>query len=82
MHFELVEFQNRKKPVAHYGICDISVGYVGFEVPGIGALVAKAKSQGAIDISNKGIVKLNTGGRAALLRDPDVGGFVELLERP
>jgi catechol 2,3-dioxygenase-like lactoylglutathione lyase family enzyme len=82
MHFELVEFQNRKKPVAHYGIQDISVGYVGFEVTGIDALVAQARAAGATDVSRKGIVKLNTGARAALLRDPDVGGFVELFENP
>jgi len=43
---ELVEFQNRKKPVAPYHICDITVGYVGFEVKNLDTLLEKAKTAG------------------------------------
>jgi catechol 2,3-dioxygenase-like lactoylglutathione lyase family enzyme len=82
MHFELVEFQNRKKAVAPYGISDISVGYVGFEVEGIEALLTAVKAAGAQVVSKGGIVKLADGDRAVLVRDPDVGGFVELFEPP
>jgi len=83
MHFELVEFQNRKKPVAPYRICDITVGYVGFEVKKLDTLLTKAKSAGARVVSSGGgVVKLKNGERAVLIRDPDVGGFVELLELP
>lgn len=81
IHFELVEFQNRKKPVAAYRISDITVGYVGFEVSGLDRLLARAKAAGARIISSGGgPVVLKDGKRAVLLRDPDVGGFVELLE--
>ncbi len=81
MHFELVEFQNRKKPVAAYRISDITVGYVGFEVHDLDTLLAKAKTAGARVISRGGgPIALKDGKRAVLLRDPDVGGFVELLE--
>ena len=80
MHFELVEFQNRKKPVAAYGIADIAVGYVGFEVQGIDAVLARAREVGARVVSEGGVVKLNDKSRAVLIRDPDVGGFVELFE--
>ncbi len=81
MHFELVEFQNRKKPVAAYGISDIAVGYVGFEVSGIDALLSRARAAGARVVSQGGVVKLDDKARAVLVRDPDVGGFVELFER-
>jgi catechol 2,3-dioxygenase-like lactoylglutathione lyase family enzyme len=80
MHFELVEFQNRKKPVAAYHISDITVGYVGFEVEGIDALLARAKGAGASVVSKGGVVKLDDKSRAVLVRDPDVGGFIELFE--
>ena len=80
MHFELVEFQNRKKPVAAYAISDIAVGYVGFEVSHIETLLAKARDAGAHVVSQGGVVKLNDKSRAVLIRDPDVGGFIELFE--
>jgi catechol 2,3-dioxygenase-like lactoylglutathione lyase family enzyme len=83
LHFELVEFQNRKKPVEPYHISDITVGYVGFEVRNLDTLLAKAKTAGARVVSSGGgPLKLEDGKRAVLLRDPDVGGFVELLEPP
>jgi catechol 2,3-dioxygenase-like lactoylglutathione lyase family enzyme len=80
MHFELVEFQNRKKAVASYRISDISVGYVGFEVQDIDALLSRVKGAGAQVVSDGGVVTLKDGGRAVLVRDPDVGGFIELFE--
>ena len=80
MHFELVEFQNRKKAVASYRISDISVGYVGFEVQNIDALLARVKGAGAQVVSGGGVVTLKDGSRAVLVRDPDVGGFIELFE--
>ena len=58
---------------------DINVNYVGFQVADIDAVYAKAKAAGAITVSESGIVKVKDG-RAVMLRDPDVGGFVELWE--
>ncbi len=82
INFELVEFQNRKKPVVPARITDIGVGYVGFEVQGLKAFLARARAAGARMVSN-GIVTMRGGGtRVAVIRDPDVGGFVELFEHP
>jgi catechol 2,3-dioxygenase-like lactoylglutathione lyase family enzyme len=80
--FELVEFQNRKKPVVPARITDIGVGYVGFEVRGLAAFLARARAAGARMVSD-GIVTMRGGGtRVAMIRDPDVGGFVELFDHP
>jgi catechol 2,3-dioxygenase-like lactoylglutathione lyase family enzyme len=80
INFELVEFQNRKKPVAPARITDIGVGYVGFEVRGLDAFLARARADGARMVSD-GIITMRGGGtRVAMIRDPDVGGFVELFE--
>jgi catechol 2,3-dioxygenase-like lactoylglutathione lyase family enzyme len=80
MNVELVEFQNRKKPPAPRNITDIGVGYVGFEVHGLDAFLARAQAAGATMVSD-GIVTMRGGGtREVMIRDPDVGGFVELYE--
>ncbi|MFO1400742.1 MAG: VOC family protein [Steroidobacteraceae bacterium] len=82
LNFELVEFQNRKKPVERYGIADIAVGYLELQVEDLDALLARARAAGARLVTRGGAVMLADGRRAVLLRDPDVGGFVELFERP
>lgn len=82
MNFELVEFQNRKKPVEPYSITDIGIGYVGFEVEGLDDFLARAISAGATLVSDSGIVTMASGTREIMLRDPDVGGFVLLYEHP
>jgi len=81
IRFEVVEYQNRKKPVEPYRITDIGVNYVGFEVIGLDAFVARLKAAG-IQIVSDGIVTMTGGYRVVLVRDPDVGAFVELFERP
>ncbi|HTB69167.1 MAG TPA: VOC family protein [Steroidobacteraceae bacterium] len=82
LNFALIEFQNRKTPVKPYNITDIGVGYVGFEVKGLAALLKRARAAGAKVVSNPGIVTLGNGTREVMVRDPDVGGFVELFEQP
>jgi catechol 2,3-dioxygenase-like lactoylglutathione lyase family enzyme len=79
INLELVEFQNRKKPVVLSRITDIGVGYVGIEVEGLDALLERAKSAGAKMVSD-GIVTMRSGTREVMVRDPDVGGFVLLYE--
>jgi catechol 2,3-dioxygenase-like lactoylglutathione lyase family enzyme len=81
INFELVEFQNRKKPVVPARITDIGVGYVGFEVDRLDAFLARARAAGARMVSN-GIVTMRGGTHVAMVRDPDVGGFVELYDQP
>jgi catechol 2,3-dioxygenase-like lactoylglutathione lyase family enzyme len=82
LNFALIEFQNRKKPVEPSAITDIGVGYVGFEVAGLDALLRRAEAAGAKVVSDPGIVTVGDGTREVLVRDPDVGGFVELFEKP
>ncbi|MGH8258578.1 MAG: VOC family protein, partial [Steroidobacteraceae bacterium] len=81
INFELVEFQNRKKPVTPARITDIGVGYVGFEVDGLDRFLARARAAGARVVSD-GIVTMRGGTRVAMIRDPDVGGFAEVYDHP
>jgi catechol 2,3-dioxygenase-like lactoylglutathione lyase family enzyme len=81
MRFEIVEYENRKKPVTPYSISDIGVNYIGLECTDIDSLVARLKGAG-ITLVSDGIVEMKTGYRVALVRDPDVGMFVELFEPP
>ena len=82
MAFELVEFQNRKKPVTTYSLTDVGVGYLALQVEGLDQLLSRATDAQATVASAGGIVKLKDGTRAVFVRDPDVGGFVELFELP
>jgi catechol 2,3-dioxygenase-like lactoylglutathione lyase family enzyme len=81
VRLELIAFPQppgkQQPPDMHFA--DIAVNYVGFQVTNIDAVYAKAKAAGAITVSQGGIVKVKDG-RAVMLRDPDVGGFVELWE--
>jgi uncharacterized glyoxalase superfamily protein PhnB len=80
VRLELIAFpQNKGKEPPDEHFADIAVNYVGFQVTDIDAVYARAKAAGAATVSDGGIVKVN-GGRAVMLRDPDVGGFVELFE--
>lgn len=81
MRFELVEYENRKKPVEPYNITDIGVNWLGLEVSDIDSLVARLQGAG-IKVVSDGIVEMKGGYRVALVRDPDVGMFVELYEPP
>jgi catechol 2,3-dioxygenase-like lactoylglutathione lyase family enzyme len=81
MRFEVVEYQNRKKPVEPYSITDAGVNYMGLEVDGLDAFVARLRD-GGVNIVSDGIVPMTGGYRVALVRDPDVGAFVELFEGP
>jgi catechol 2,3-dioxygenase-like lactoylglutathione lyase family enzyme len=82
LNFALIEFQNRKKPVEPYAITDIGVGYVAFQVEGLPTLLMRAKAAGARIVSHPEVVVLGDGTREVMMRDPDVGGFLELFEKP
>jgi catechol 2,3-dioxygenase-like lactoylglutathione lyase family enzyme len=81
MRFEIVEYENRKKPVTPYSITDIGVNYIGLACTDIDSLVARLKGAG-IPLVSDGIVEMKGGYRVGLVRDPDVGMFVELYEPP
>jgi catechol 2,3-dioxygenase-like lactoylglutathione lyase family enzyme len=71
--------QNADKQPPDQHFADINVNYVGFQVTDLDEVYAKAKAAGAMTISEGGIVKVKDG-RAVMLQDPDVGGFVELWQ--
>jgi len=81
IRFEIVQYENRGKTVAPYDITDIGVNYVGFEVTDIDAFIGRLKGAG-IKLVSDGIVEMKGGYRVALVRDPDVGAFVEFYEPP
>jgi catechol 2,3-dioxygenase-like lactoylglutathione lyase family enzyme len=83
MSLELVEYQkpNRQK-IDGYRYSDIAVSCVGFQIDGLDALYARLKAAGIEIWSEGGIVQRKDGSRAVVVRDPDVGAFVELFERP
>jgi catechol 2,3-dioxygenase-like lactoylglutathione lyase family enzyme len=76
VRLELIGEPGTTIPDEHFG--DINVNYVGFQVTDIDAVYAAAKADGAKTVSD-GIVKVKDG-RAIIIRDPDVGGFVELWQ--
>jgi catechol 2,3-dioxygenase-like lactoylglutathione lyase family enzyme len=58
---------------------DINANFAGFQVANIKTAYARAKQHGAITVSEGGIIDFHKG-RAALIRDPDVGGYVMLWQ--
>jgi catechol 2,3-dioxygenase-like lactoylglutathione lyase family enzyme len=58
---------------------DINANYAGFQVSNIETAYARAKEHGAITVSEGGIIAYHKG-RAALIRDSDVGGYIMLWE--
>ena len=81
IRFEIVQYENRPKPVPAYDITDIGVNYVGYEVTDIDSFIARLQGAG-IKLVSDGIVEMKGGYRVALVRDPDVGAFVEFYEPP
>ena len=83
MPFELVLYQRPDiTEIADYRYSDVSVSCVGIQVEGLDGLYARLKPAGVKIWSEGGMVKRKDGTRALLVRDPDVGAFVELFEKP
>jgi catechol 2,3-dioxygenase-like lactoylglutathione lyase family enzyme len=80
LNLELVEFQNRKKPLLRRNITDIGAAYFGFEVKNLDAFLGRALAAGATPVADKKIVTMSSGTREIMLRDPDTGAFVLLFE--
>lgn len=80
LNLELVEFQNRKKPLLQRNISDVGAAYFGFEVKDLDAFLTRALAAGATPVAGKSIVTMSSGTREILLRDPDTGAFVMLFE--
>jgi catechol 2,3-dioxygenase-like lactoylglutathione lyase family enzyme len=70
---------NKGKTVPPIKFQDINANFVGLQVSNIESAYARAKANGAITVSEGGIINFHKG-RAVLIRDPDVGGYVMLWE--
>jgi catechol 2,3-dioxygenase-like lactoylglutathione lyase family enzyme len=80
LRIELVYFAlNKGKAPPPIKFQDINANYAGFQVSNIKTAYARAKQRGAITVSQGGIIDYHKG-RAALIRDPDVGGYVMLWQ--
>jgi len=77
---ELIYFAlNKGKTAPPMKFHDINANYPGFQVSNIEAAYARAKAHGAITVSEGGIIDYNKG-KAALIRDPDAGGYIMLWQ--
>jgi hypothetical protein len=80
LRIELVYFAlNKGKTAPPIKFQDINANFAGFQVSNIKSAYARAKEHGAITVSEGGIIDYHKG-RAALIRDPDVGGYIMLWE--
>lgn len=80
LRVELIYFGlNKGKTPPPVRFQDINTNYAGFQVSDIETAYARAKAHGAITVSEGGIVQYNKG-RAALIRDADVGGYILLWQ--
>jgi catechol 2,3-dioxygenase-like lactoylglutathione lyase family enzyme len=82
LRVELIYFaSNKGKIPPPLKFQDINTNYAGFQVSNIETAYARAKAHGAITVSDGGIMDYHKG-RAALIRDPDVGGYIMLWQPP
>lgn len=82
IRFELVEYQKPDiQKIPDYRYSDVGANCVGLQVEGLDALYARLSAAGIKAWSGNGIVKRKDGARAVVVRDPDVGAFVELFEK-
>ena len=80
LRVELVYFAlNNGKTPPPMQFQDINTNYAGFQVSNIETAYARARQHGAITVSEGGIVNYQKG-RATLIRDPDVGGYIMLWQ--
>jgi len=70
---------NKGKTAPPIKFQDINANFAGLQVSNIQSAYARAKANGAITVSEGGIIDFHKG-RAALIRDPDVGGYIMLWQ--
>ena len=82
LRVELLAFSaNKGKAVPPMKFQDINASYPGFQVSNIETAYARAKANGAITVSDGGIIDYNKG-KAVLIRDSDVGAYIMLWQPP
>jgi len=70
---------NKDKTAPPIKFQDINANFAGLQVSNIETAYARAKVNGAITVSEGGIIDFHKG-RAALIRDSDVGGYIMLWQ--
>jgi hypothetical protein len=80
LRVELLSFAaNKGKAAPSLKFQDINANYAGFQVSNIETAYARARANGAITISEGGIIDYHKG-KAVLFRDPDAGTYVMLWQ--
>jgi catechol 2,3-dioxygenase-like lactoylglutathione lyase family enzyme len=80
LRIELVYFaMNKGKTPPPMKLQDINANYAGFQVSNIDTAYARAKANGAITVTEGGIMNYQKG-RAVMIRDSDVGGYILLFQ--
>ncbi|HEY4365456.1 MAG TPA: VOC family protein [Bryobacteraceae bacterium] len=82
LRVELIYFAlNKGKTAPPIKFQDINADYGGFQTTDIQAAYARAKAAGAVTVSDGGIIDFHKG-KAVVIRDPDVGGYIMLWQPP
>ncbi len=82
LRLELIYFAlNKGKTAPPVKLQDINANYAGFQVTNIETAYARAKANGAITVTEGGIMAFDKG-RAVMIRDSDVGGYILLYQPP
>jgi catechol 2,3-dioxygenase-like lactoylglutathione lyase family enzyme len=82
LRVELIYFAlNEGKTAPPIKFQDINANYAVFQVSNIETAYQRAKENGAVTVSDGGIIDLHKG-RAAMIRDSDVGGYIMLWQPP
>lgn len=80
LRVELIAFAiNKGKAAPPVKLQDVNANYAVFEVTNVDTAYARAKQHGAITVSQGGIVPYEKG-RAVMIRDSDVGGYIMLWQ--
>jgi catechol 2,3-dioxygenase-like lactoylglutathione lyase family enzyme len=80
LRLELIYFaMNKGKTAPPIKLQDINANYAGFQVSNIETAYARAKANGAIPVTQGGVMKYGNG-RAVMIRDSDVGGYILLWQ--
>lgn len=79
LRVELIYFALNKGKTPPVKFQDINANYAGFQVGNIETAYARAKANGAITVTQGGIMDFQKG-RAVVIRDSDVGGYIMLWQ--
>jgi catechol 2,3-dioxygenase-like lactoylglutathione lyase family enzyme len=80
LRLELIYFaMNKGKTAPPVKLQDINANFAGFQVSNINTAYARAKANGAVTVTDGGIIDFHNG-KAVMIRDSDVGGYILLWQ--